>query len=253
LPVPQTSLKAMWCGQGGASANSSIPCPPPMPVLPRPASRSKLITMVSSIGLTVMPWRASTLRSYLAFCPTFSTASLSSSGLSRARAAALSHLLRLFGEHIGPAVAQRDIAGLTRPRRQADPDQIRRIASSALVSVSKATSRAAKARVRSSVPAPPRLDAGIKRFGRSAAVRAAACGCRRVADRSAGIDRLGRVGAEPCARGCRALRPAAAAGWLKPCSVRNAAKRIGRDRPSLKSSSGTGSGRSLPSAGPAPG
>jgi hypothetical protein len=54
---------------------------------PRPASRQKLITMVSSIGATAMPWRASTVRSYLMFCPTLSTASLSSSGLSAASAA----------------------------------------------------------------------------------------------------------------------------------------------------------------------
>ena len=41
-------------------------------------------------GVKVKVWRASTVRSYLMFCPTFSTASLSSSGLSAATASARS-------------------------------------------------------------------------------------------------------------------------------------------------------------------
>ena len=48
------------------------------------------MTMVSSMGATFMPKRASTLRSYLAFWPIFSTASASSRGLSAASAAARS-------------------------------------------------------------------------------------------------------------------------------------------------------------------
>jgi hypothetical protein len=48
----------------------------------------------------------------------------SSSGLSMASASP-GHLRGLFGEHVGPAVAQRDVAGLiARPERKADPDQI---------------------------------------------------------------------------------------------------------------------------------
>ena len=72
--------------------------------------------MVSSIGATAMPFRASTSMSYFRFWPIFSTAGSSSSGLRRASARLD---LDLSGHRIAaeePAarglVAQRDVAGL---------------------------------------------------------------------------------------------------------------------------------------------
>jgi hypothetical protein len=51
-------LEAMQVWPRWRCASSSMPWPPPMPSSLRPASMSKLITIVSSMGATAMPKRA---------------------------------------------------------------------------------------------------------------------------------------------------------------------------------------------------
>ena len=60
-----------------------------MPCPPLPASSAYDISMVSSMGATLMPCWARTLRSYLMFCPILRTEGSSSSGFSSASASAI--------------------------------------------------------------------------------------------------------------------------------------------------------------------
>ncbi len=101
-----------------------MPCPPPIPSSPRPASRSKLITMVSSIGETSIAVSRHDVEIIFDVLADLEHRIAFEQRPQPGERGVAVDLLRLFGEHVGAAVAERNVAGLVRPHRQADPDEI---------------------------------------------------------------------------------------------------------------------------------